>query len=78
MIQDYIQTIKEEGNFGGDFELSIPYDIFKINISHYLLEKDNNDIIMNLSFDKYINGNNNKNKNLLILVNKGGAHFMAA
>ena len=35
-IHDYIQTIIEDGNFGGDFELSKAYDIFNINIIQYL------------------------------------------
>ena len=77
-IHDYIQTINKEGNYGGDFELSIAYDIFNINIAQYLIEKDINNKIINLSFVKYINDNNNENKNLLILVNEGRVHFMVA
>ena len=77
-IRDYIQTIKDEGNHGGDFEISITYHIFKINIAQYILEKDINNNIINLSFVKYINDNNNENKNLLILVNEANVHFMVA
>lgn len=38
-IHEYIQTINKEGNHGGDFELSMSYDIFNINIAQYLIEK---------------------------------------
>jgi len=39
------------------------------------VKKDNNDSFINLSLIEYINNNNNKSKNLLILVNEGRAHF---
>lgn len=77
-IHDYIQTIKEDENFGGDFELSIAYDIFNINIAQYLIGKDANNNIINLKFIKYINDDNNEKKNLLLLIYENGAHFMVA
>ena len=77
-IHDYIQTIKDDGNFRGDFKLSIAYDLFNINIGQYLIEKDDNNNIINLKFIKYINDDNNEKKNLLLLVNENSAHFMVA
>jgi hypothetical protein len=32
-IHDYINTIQDDGNFGGDLELSIAYGIYKCNIN---------------------------------------------
>ena len=77
-IHDYIQTINEEGNYGGDFKFSISYDLYNINIAQYIIEKDSNNNIINLKFVKYINGDNQENKNLLILVNESNVHFMVA
>lgn len=34
-IHTYIKTIKDNGNYGGDFEISLAYDINKINIAEY-------------------------------------------
>ena len=75
-IHEYIHTIKEDGNYGGDLELSIAYDIFNINIAQYLLEKDENNNIINLKFIKYINDDNSERKNLLLLINENRDHFM--
>ena len=77
-IHEYIETINEEGNYGGDFEISISYDLYNINISQYIIEKDINNNIINLKFAKYINDDNNENKNLLILVNESNVHFVVA
>ena len=32
-IHDYLQINKDDGNYGGDFELCIAYDIFNINMA---------------------------------------------
>ena len=34
-IHTYINSMKENGNYGGDFEISLAYDIYKINIAEY-------------------------------------------
>ena len=57
-------------------ELSIAYEIFNINIAQYLLEKDENNNIINLKFIKYINDDNSERKNLLLLINENRNHFM--
>ena len=72
------RPLKKISNYEGDLELSIAYDIFNINIAQYLLEKDEDDNIINLKFIKYINDNNNERKNLLLLVNENRDHFMVA
>ena len=50
----FIPLKKMEIMDGGDLELSIAYEIFNINIAQYLLEKDENNNIINLKFIKYI------------------------
>ena len=77
-IHDYIKSIKENSNFGGDFELSIAYDIFNINIAEYIEIRESNGNLINLSFVKYINDNNDEKKNLLILTNLDHNHFRLA
>ena len=77
-IHDYIHTIKENGNHGGDFEISVVYNIFNINIAQYIIEKDIINYTINLSFVLYYNDTNNENKNLLILVNEAHLYFMFA
>ncbi len=77
-IHDYIKSIKENSNFGGDFELSIAYDIFNINIAEYIEIRESNGNLINLSFVKYINDNNDEKKNLLILTNLDHNYFRLA
>ena len=77
-MHDYIKTINEDGNQGGDVELSIAYDIFNFNIAQYLVIRDSKSNIINLSFVKYINNDNNEQKNLLNLVNENRIHFNIA
>ena len=60
-IHTYINTIKENGNYGGDFEISLAYDIYKINIAEYQEIFDNNNIL-NYTFIKYINDDGNENR----------------
>ena len=45
-IHDYINNIKDDGFQGGDFELSIGYELFNINIAEYK-EYTKNIIIIN-------------------------------
>ena len=68
-IHDYINTIKEPGNYGGDFELSIAYQLYNINIAEYTEVRDINDNLLGLNFSKYFNDDNNENKNLLLSKN---------
>ena len=77
-MHDYINTIKEDGNQGGDVELSIAYDIFNFNIDQYLVIRDSSSNTINLSFVKYINNENNEQKYLLILVNENHIHYNIA
>ena len=65
-MNEYIDSIKIEGNFGGALEISIAYDIFNFNIAEYLIIRDNNAQIINLLFIKYINKDKNENQNLMI------------
>jgi len=51
-IYIYIQTFKENGNYERDFEISLAYDIFKINIAEYKAVCDNNNNIINFTFFK--------------------------
>lgn len=73
---DYIETIKEDGNYARELELSIAYDIFNFNLAQYLIDKDMNNKIINIKFIKYIN--NNENKNLFLLVNENQNYFNVA
>ena len=61
-IHTYINTIKENGNYGGDFEISLAYDIYKINIAEYQAIFDINNNILNYTFIKYINDDGNENR----------------
>jgi len=66
-IYTYINTIKENCNYEGDFEISLAYDIYKINIAEYQAIFDNNNIL-NYTFIKYINEDGNENRDLLLLL----------
>ena len=48
------RPLKKISNYEGDLELSIAYDIFNINIAQYLLEKDEDDNIINLKCCKIL------------------------
>ena len=63
-IHTYINTIKENGNYGGDFEISLAYDIYKINIGEYKAIFDINNNILNYTFIKYINDDGNENREI--------------
>ena len=77
-MHDYINAINDDGNHGGDIEISLVYDIFNINIGEYIEIRDDNNNLHNLRFVKYINDNNDENKNLLILTNINNNHFRLA
>lgn len=74
-IYDFIEIVKEEGNYAGELGLSIAYDIFNFNSAQYLIDKAMNNKIINIKFIKYINYNENENKNLLLLINENQNHF---
>ena len=74
-MHTYIQTIKDDGNYGGDFEISLAYDICKINIAEYKTVYDNNNNIINFTFIKYINDDNNESRDLIILLSFNNYHF---
>lgn len=73
-----IDIIKNNGNFAGNIEISIAYELFEINIAEYKEIRNNNNEFINLSFINYINNDNNENKNLLILTNINNNHFNIA
>lgn len=77
-IHEYIYTINEISNHGGDLELSLAYELYHINIAEYKEIRDNNDKLISLNFVKYINDNNEENKDLLILTNINDNHFNLA
>ena len=66
-MRDYIHTIKEPNNYGGDLEISISYDLYNYNVAQYKEIYDDFGNLINLEFVNYIN-NNNENKDLLILT----------
>ena len=74
-IHTYINTIKENGNYEGDFEISLAYDIFKINIAEYKAILDTNNNILNHTFIKYINDDGNENRDLLLFLSFNKNHF---
>ena len=67
-MRDYIHTIKEPNNYGGDLEISISYDLYNYNVAQYKEIYDDFGNLINLEFVNYINNNNNENKDLLILT----------
>ena len=77
-MHQYIDSIKIEGNYDGDLEFSIAYGIFNFNIAEYLIIRDDNHQIKNLLFIKYLNNEQNENKNLIIFVNVNNNHFNLA
>ena len=77
-IHDYISTIKEEKNYGGDLEISISYDLYNYNVAEYKEIYDNNGDLTALEFIQYINKDNNENKDLIILTNVNDNHFNLA
>ena len=62
-IYDYIKNIKNDGEYGGDLDISIAYDIYHINIAEYKETYDDDNLI-NFSFIRYFNEDNNENKDL--------------
>lgn len=74
-LYDYIDTIKYNGVYAGDFEISILYKIKNINIAIYEEISNENDIILGYKFYQYINNDNNNNKHLLVLIVKNRNHY---
>ena len=77
-IHDYISTINNDKNWGGDLEISISYDLYKYNIAEYKEIYNVNDELTNLEFIQYINSDNNEQKDLIILTNINNNHFNLA
>ena len=67
------EIIKNNGNFAGDFEISIAQMIFNINIAAYRPGNNNN-----LTFINFYNDDNNYNRDLLILIFIDNNHFQLA
>ena len=77
-IHDYISTINNDKNWGGDLEISISYDLYKYNIAEYKEIYNVNNELTNLEFIQYINSDNNEQKDLIILTNINNNHFNLA
>ena len=73
-IYDYIKNIKNDGEYGGDLEISLAYDIYQINIAEYKEIYDDDNLI-NFCFIRYFNEGNNENRDLLFLTNLNNNHF---
>ena len=74
-IHDYINTIKDIGNYGGDLEISIAYQLYNINIAEYTEVRDIYDNLLSLNFSKYFNDDNDEKKILLLITNYNNNHF---
>ena len=74
-MHEYINTIKENGKYDWDLELSIAFHFYNINITEYTEVRDNDDNIINLNFSKYFNDDNDENKNLMLKTNYNNSHF---
>ena len=61
-LYEYIKSINIPFRYGGDFEISLCYELFNINIAVYKEESDDNNLLINLSFIDYINNDNNEKK----------------
>ena len=73
-LYEYIKSINIPFRYSGDFEISLCYELFNINIDVYKEERDDNNLLINLSFINYINNDDNK-KNLMILINVSNLHY---
>ena len=71
-----IQTIKEDKNYYGDLEISISYDLYNFNIAEYKEIYDSEGTLTSQEFIKYINNDNNENKDLIILCYLNNNHFI--
>ena len=52
-MYDYIEYIKIDDNYGGDFTLSIVYDLYNINISQYITIYDFHNNLNKLQYIYY-------------------------
>ena len=77
-IHDYISTINNDKNWGGDLEISISYDLYNYNIAEYKEIYNDHYQITHLEFIQYINSDNNEQKDLLILTSNNDNHFNLA
>ena len=57
-LYNYIDIIKNYRVYGGDFELSMAYQKYNINIGVYRAIKNSDNNIINLEFLNYINNDN--------------------
>ena len=67
---NYLNNRMNNGDFAGDYEISIAHQLFNINIAAY--RKTNNNTY---SFMRFYNDDNNNNRNLLILIFVNNNHF---
>ena len=67
------EIIQNNGNFAGDYEISIAQMLFNINIAAYRPGNNNN-----LTFIKFYNDDNNYKRDLLILIFIDNNHFQLA
>ena len=69
----YLNNRMNNGDFAGDYEISIAHKLYNINIAVYRFKDDND-----LSFIKFYNDDGNNKKNLLILVYINDNHYQLA
>lgn len=60
LIHEYISTIKDDKNYGGDLEISISYDLYNFNVAEYKEIYDSEGTLTSLEFIQYINNDNNE------------------
>ena len=73
MTQYINNKIQNEGEYAGDFEISIAHQLFNINIATYRPGEDNK-----LSFIKFYNDDKNYKRHLLILIYINNNHYQLA
>ena len=74
-MSNYIfNKMQNEGNFAGDYEISIAHQLYNINIAVYRPEIDSNQ----LSFIKFYNDDNKYDRDLLIMIYINNNHYQIA
>ena len=73
-IKDYIDSIKNNGFYGGELEITIAASLYNINIANFNeIYKDIR--LIGLSFINYYNIDRLENRHLLILTNINNSHY---
>ena len=71
-----INHIQNNGFFGGELEIAVTVDLYNINIFTYReIYKNNNSLIGFSSINNYNHNDNNKERYLMILINRENIYF---